>query len=284
MTNIDPAVPERLGDYEPVERIGRGPYCVVWRARRAADGAEFALKVLEPRYAGDERRAARFEAEARLSLSLRHPHVVRVHEVVVPPRSALPFFVMDLMTGGQVGQFRGCAPGEFPRLVRIFIEVCEALEYIHAAGLVHCDVKPSNVLLDGAGKAALADFGMAASPEQIAEEGAQGGTIAYMAPEQGESLASDPGTSPPVDARSDIYAVGAMMYEVFTGEPPFRGSNRFALMYQRSKADPRPPAEVRPEVPEPLSRAILRAMARSPADRFPSAAALAGALGAVGLI
>jgi serine/threonine-protein kinase len=283
MTNFDPALPDRLGNYVLTEQIGRGPYCVVWRGRREAGGAEFALKVLEPRYAEDGRHVRRFEKEARLSLSLRHPHIVRVHEVIVPPQSPLPFFVMDLMSGGHVGQFRGCAPDAFPRLVRIFGVVCGALDYIREAGLVHCDVKPSNVLLDGAGRAALADFGMAASPEQIAEEGSQGGTIAYMAPEQFESLESEPGAAPPVDARSDVYAVGAMMYEVFCGEPPFRGSNRFALMYQRSKGDPKPPAEVRPEVPEPLSRAILRAMARRPADRFPTAAALAEALAATGL-
>jgi serine/threonine-protein kinase len=275
----EPAAGQPLGNYLLAERLGRGPHCVVWRGLREADGAAFALKVLDPRCAEDPATVSRFEAEAALARSLDHPHIVRVHEVVMPPASPLPFFVMDHLPGGHLGQFRGAAAERFPELVRLFVAVSGALEHIHRRGLVHCDVKATNVLLDAGGRPFLTDFGMAASPDEIAEAGPHGGTIAYMAPEQFETMSSGPGGAP-VGPPADVYALGVLMYEVFTGQMPYRAGNRFALMYQRGTSDPRPPWEVRPEVPESLGRVILKAMAREPDERYPTAGAVAEALGA----
>ena len=277
MTTSTPENPGRLGDYSLLENLGHGPYCTVWRGRRGAAGPDVALKVLKPFYAENPTVVAHFEREARLAQTLAHPHIVRVHEVRTCPEAGLPFFVMDFHPGGNLGRFRGAPAAQFPAVVRILGEVCAALDYLHGRSLVHCDVKASNVLLDGADRSYLADFGMAASPEQLAQEGAAGGTIGYMPPEQFESLGAEPGAGR-VDARSDLYALGVLMYEIFTGERPFKGANRFALLYQRLKAPPRPPSELRDDIPPPLADVILKAMARDPADRFQSAAELGAAL------
>jgi serine/threonine-protein kinase len=272
--------PERLLDYALLEQIGRGPWCSVWRVRRG-NGPEQALKRLEPRYQDDPARVARFEAEARLAQSLVHPHIVRVHEVAGHDRAPQPFFVMDLLPGGSVGQFRGLELPRLPFLRELLARVCDALGWLHGQGLVHCDVKPSNILLDGQGRPYLTDFGMAASPEQLAAEGASGGTVVYMAPEQMESLAQHGPASGAFDGRADLYAVGVLLYELLTGELPFRASNRFALLYQRSRTVPKAPSALRPELPADLDALVLRALAADPAGRFASAAELAAALRAV---
>jgi len=267
-----------LGEYELMRQIGRGPLATVWMARRSSDSREMALKVLDQHHAENRDRRARFEHEAQLAQSLVHPHVVPVHEVLLPPAVPLPMFVMDLLPGGNIGQFRGAPPAQFGAVTGLLAQVCGALSFIHDRGLVHCDVKASNILLDGAGQAFLADFGMTGTPDDIAQEGPRGGTILYMSPEQFASLSEGPDSAHPVDARSDIYSLGVLMYELFAGEPPFRASNRFALMYQRLTGTPRAPAQVRPEVSPRLSQAILKALAREPADRFASTAELAKVL------
>jgi len=267
-----------LGEYELVRQMGRGPLATVWMAYRSRDGRQMALKVLEQRYAENPDRRERFEHEARLAQSLVHPRIVLVHEVLMPPAVPLPMFVMDLLPGGSIGQFRGSPAAQFGAVTTLLAQVCEALSCIHDRGLVHCDVKASNILLDDAGQAYLADFGMTGTPDDIAQEGPRGGTILYMSPEQFASLSEGPDSAHPVDARSDIYSLGVLMYELFTAEPPFRASNRFALMYQRLTAIPRTPSLVRPEIPQRLSQAILKALAREPADRFASANELAKAL------
>jgi serine/threonine-protein kinase len=268
---------ESLRDYTLLEQIGRGPLCSVWRCRRG-DGPELALKQLDPRYQDDVARIERFEAEARLAQSLIHPHIVRVHEVVGREESPLPFFVMDLLTGGAISQFRGLELDRLPHLRQLLAGVCDALEHIHQRGLVHCDVKPSNILLDGQGQPFLTDFGMAASAEQLAREGATGGTVVYMAPEQMESITQHGPASRPFDGRADVYALGVLLYELTTGEPPFKASNRFALLYQRSKTIPKAPSVVRPGLPADLDSLVLRALAGDPAGRFASAAEMAAAL------
>jgi serine/threonine-protein kinase len=272
------ASPERVPGYSLVEQIGQGPACTVWRCRPDLGGADLALKRLEARYRDDPAMAERFEAEARLSLSLRHPHVVRVYEVVGRDASALPFFVMDLLPGGSVARFRGADDERLPEALGALALVCDALDYIHRRGLVHCDVKPSNVLLDGEGRPYLTDFGMAASPERLAREGTAGGTVAYMAPEQLESLAVRGPASRPLDGRADVYAVGVLLYEVLTGGQPFRASNRFSLLYKRSKATPREPSSLRPGLPAGLDALTLRALAADPAARVGGAAEMAAAL------
>jgi eukaryotic-like serine/threonine-protein kinase len=277
--DLTTAIPEHLGDYTLIEQIGAGPNGVVWRSRRGSEPTdEVALKILAPQYAGDAARIARFEREARLAQSLDHPHIVRVHQVVSPPDAPLPFFAMDYLRGGEIGRLRRCPAEEIPSLIEILAQVCDALEYVHGRGLVHCDVKASNILLDEARRPFLTDFGMTASAEDLAQEGPHGGTIQYMAPEQFESLMEGANAKSRVDGRSDNYAIGLLLYDLLTGEPAFKGANRFALMYQRMNHDPKPPSHLRPDLPAPLEAIVLRALASRPERRFPTAAALSTAL------
>jgi serine/threonine-protein kinase len=276
--NVDPPAPAPVPGYELLEQIGQGPTCTVWRCRSCHGGPDLALKRLQTRYQNDASRIVQFEAEARLSLSLQHPNIVRVYEVVGAALSPLPFFVMDLLPGGSLDRFRGAADTELPAALEAIAGVCMALEYIHRRDLVHCDVKPSNVLLDAGGRPHLTDFGMACSPEQLALEGAIGGTVAYMAPEQLESVAQQAPSSRPFDGRADIYSVGVLLYEVLTGKQPFRASNRFSLLYQRSRVAPPPPSSLRPGLPARLDALVLRALASDPAARIGRAREMADIL------
>jgi serine/threonine-protein kinase len=284
--NRPSTIPGQLHEYDLLEEVGRGPLCAVCRARWRADGSEVALKVLAPRYAEDAVRVQRFEDEAVLAQSLQHPHIVRVLRVVSQRESPLPFYVMEYLTGGNIGRYRTAWAGRLPELLRLVEGVCAALEYIHGRGLVHGDVKPTNVLLDGRGVAYLADFGTTADAAVLAAAGPSGGTIPYMAPEQFAAFAigpaeGKPGSSAPaVDARSDLYSLGVLLYDVFVGELPFRGSNRFALLYQRHTSEPEPPPDVWAAIPPDVRAVIVKAMARAPTDRFQTAAEFATALGA----
>jgi serine/threonine protein kinase len=266
---------DRLGDYELTAQVGRGPTCSVWRAQ-AGDGGQFALKVLEPPYLLDPAWVARFVAEAELAQSLVHQHIVRIHGVsAAPPR---PYFVMDWINGGNLSRLRKVPLSDLSSAISILADACAALDYVHSRKLVHCDIKASNVLLDDQSQCYLADFGMAASPAELAESGSRGGTIHYISPEQFASATDGPSAATVVDARTDIYSLGVLMYELFTGEPPFTASNRFSLMYQRSCSDPRPPSAVRPDLPAKIDSIVLRAMARDLESRFSSAAELGWAL------
>lgn len=271
-----------LGEYELLEQLGRGPNCAVWRSRRKGREPEVALKVLDRRYADDARRCSRFVAEADLARSLEHPHIVRVHDIITTDSSPQPFFTMDLLPGGTIGGQKAPAGSELARLIRMLGAVCSALDYIHSKGLVHCDVKASNVLLDAERTHPfLADFGMAASPEEIEQDGSRGGTIVCMSPEQFLSFAGDCSDGPVVDCRSDIYSLGVLMYHVLTGHLPFSGSNRYSLLYQRMLSDPPPVSRFRDDLPAELEAIIQRAMHRNPDHRFQTASELADALAAV---
>lgn len=257
-----PELPARLGEYAVLGEIGRGPsgfVCLV----RGPDGREFAAKVLHPRYADDAERVSRFEREAATAQSLSHPHVVRVHRVVTSLASPLPFYLMDHLTGGHVGRFRGAATAA---VLRNLADVCDALHFVHSRGLVHFDVKPPNILLGADGRAYLADFGTT-----VAAAGPiPGGTLPYMAPEH---LAGED-----ADRRADVYSAGVVLYELAAGELPFTASNPFALQYQVRGADGPPRTGRAESIPDDLWAVIGRAMAPDPDRRFPTAAAMAAAL------
>jgi serine/threonine-protein kinase len=284
LTDLLTDIPRQLHEYDLLDEVGRGPLCAVCRARWRVDGSEVALKVLDPRYAEDTDRVLRFEDEAMLAQSLRHPHIVAVHRVITQRESPLPFYVMDYLRGGNIGRYRAAWVGRLPELLRLMDGVCAALEYIHVRGLVHGDIKPTNVLLDGRGAAYLTDFGTTAAAADLAATGPTGGTVPYMAPEQFAAFAMGPaegnpaGSVPPVDARADLYALGVLLYDLFVGELPFRGSNRFALLYQRLTTDPEPPPDVWAAVPSDIQSVVVKAMARAPTGRFQTAAEFATAL------
>lgn len=267
----------RIGPYRIEAELGAGAQATVYRAHDTATGRDVAVKVLSVDLAHDPTLRARFEREARLVAGLGHPAVVPVHgagEV-----SGQAYICMDLIDGGSL-QTRleaegALAPAPATAVLR---RVAEALDHAHAAGLVHRDVKPGNILIDGAGDAYLSDFGLArvtADAERLTRTGMWVGTLEYMAPEQIRAQRVGPA--------ADLYALAAVAYEALTGRPPFVRGNPADLMQAHLADAPRPASALRPEMAA-ADAVLARGLAKEPAERFGSAAAfvhaLSGALGA----
>jgi len=242
----------------------------VFRARDERSGEEVALKVLKG--AGDDPSLLdRFKREGRLLAELDHPGIVGLRgELSVTGGQA--YYAMELVEGQdlrQVLRARGALPAE--EAIRIAQEVLAALAYAHARDVIHRDVKPPNVLLDGAGRARLADFGLARVLESsgLTRTGTVLGTPEYMAPEQAEGQ--------PSEARTDIYALGVLLYELVSGAPPFRAERPLAVLRAHCEA-PVPPLRSPHGLPSGLEGVLRRALAKAPAARWPSALAMAQAL------
>ena len=243
----------------------------VFKAYEASLDRYVALKVLPPEFLHDPTFAERFRREAQTIARLEHPQIIPIFAYDIDAESGTPWMAMRLISGGSLSQRikRGrLAPAECARILK---DVADALDYAHSAGVIHRDVKPQNVLLDDSGRVYLADFGIAKMVEASAhmtQTGMITGTPQYMAPEQalGKSI----------DKSIDIYALGIVAYELFTGRVPFSADTPVAvLMKQASEPMPLPPVT---EVQEEVTRAILRATAKDPAARWPSASAFARAV------
>jgi len=266
------AAPRTLGHYRLLEAIGRGGMGVVYAALDTRLGRRVAVKLVSEG-AGEELRA-RFRREARSMARLgKHPNLVQIHDV--GEDGGRVYLVMDLVPGPTLAHLLREGPLAPARAAAIGEKVARALAHLHAHGLVHRDVKPSNVLLGADGEPQLSDLGLvldAGDGERLSATGAILGTPSYMAPEQAES----PGA---VDARADVYGAGALLYHAVTGRPPFDGESwamTVALVLEGSP--PRPRALAR-EVGRDLEAVIERAIEREPGRRYPSAQALADDLG-----
>ena len=262
-----------LGPYRIIEPVGRGGMASVFKAYEASLDRYIALKVLPPEFLHDPTFAERFRREAQTVARLEHPQIIPIFAYDIDTETGTPWMAMRLISGGSLSQRikRGrLAPAESARILK---EVADALDYAHSAGVIHRDVKPQNVLLDDAGRVYLADFGIAKMVESTAhmtQTGMITGTPQYMAPEQalGKSI----------DKSIDIYALGIVAYELFTGRVPFSADTPVAvLMKQASEPMPLPPVS---EVQEEVTRAILRATAKDPAARWATASAFARAISA----
>jgi serine/threonine-protein kinase len=265
---------DALRDRYLLEReLGRGGMAIVYLARDLRHDRHVALKVLLPSLArslGGER----FLREIRTAARLQHPHVLSVHDS--GDADGLLWFTMPYVEGETLRR-RLEREGQLtlPDALRIGREVADGLDFAHRHGVIHRDVKPENILLSE-GHALIADFGISRAlagdddGEALTETGVSVGTPAYMSPEQASGQA--------VDARTDIYALGAVLYEMLAGEPPFTGPTPQAVIAKRFHTDAVPLRAVRPTVPEHVDRAVSRALARVPADRFASATELARAL------
>ncbi len=277
MTVPHPTLSDRmaaaLGDGYRIEReVGSGGMALVFAARDLRHNRLVAVKVLRPELAfslGDER----FLREIELAAGLQHPHILPVYDSGAG--EGLLYYVMPFVEGEALSD-RLAREGALPIIeaVRLAREICSALAYAHARGIVHRDVKPENVLLS-AGHALVADFGIAravsAAGGRLTATGLAVGTPMYMSPEQ--ALGGDD-----VDARADLYSLGCVLYEMLTGAEPFSGPSLQAILAQ-SITGPRPRArKLRPEVPPALEAIVTRALAREPADRFPDAEAMGSAL------
>ncbi|MFI5460592.1 MAG: protein kinase [Isosphaerales bacterium] len=262
-----------LGPYRVLELLGYGGMGIVFRVRDDVLDRVVALKVLRPALAHGRDRA-RFVREARAAARVRHDHVVEVYSVA-NPGDGLPYIVMECLDGPTLAEAIRRAGRLGPReAASVALQVAEGLAAAHAVGLVHRDIKPSNVMLDPAKRRTkITDFGLArpaGQSSEVTQDRAAVGTPAYMSPEQARGEA--------VDARSDVYSLGATLYEALTGEPPFRGTAG-SVLRQVIDMDPRPPRRINSALPRDIETICLKAMARDPAARYPTARDLADDLG-----
>lgn len=255
------------GRYEVVKRIGTGSMGHVYVCRHLElPGHLVATKVLFPDVAADRIASTRFRNEVLASYKLSHPNVVRAYEFIND--GDLVAYTMEYVGGGDLANRLIDPSNQMPmaEVVRILSEMCLGVQAIHDAGIVHRDLKPENILLTEAGTVKIGDFGIARTGQSrgLTEHGGVVGTIDYVSPEY--MMDSK------VDWRSDIYAIGILAYEMITGDSPFRGESVIASMKKRLIADPAPPSSLRAECSKALDSIVLRAMARSPEDRYQSAA------------
>lgn len=266
---------ERIGGYDVEEHLGGGGMGVVYRARDVRLGRPVALKFLPPHLAMHPEADERFVREARAAAALEHPHVATIHEIG-QTENARRYIAMAYYEGETLKQ-KIERNGAFPveQAIRYAEQISEALSAAHEAGIVHRDVKPANVMVTGDGAVKLLDFGLAqaAAETRLTETGRQPGTAAYMSPEQARGEEVDP--------RTDLWALGALLYEMLTGERPFEGKRRTAILHAVLHDEPPSLAERRPEVSPTLAQVVHRCLEKNLENRYPSAEALRDDLRAV---
>jgi len=272
-TTAPPAQGQRLGKYELVAELARGGMGVVYKARDTVLNRVVAIKMILSGAMATEAERERFRREAALAAKLDHPNVVPIYEV--GEQDGFLYFTMRLVEGGSLAS-RMDRYREDPMAAAGLIEtLANAVEYANRQGFIHCDLKPSNVLIDRDGTPQITDFGLArqaSSEDSLAASGAILGTPSYMAPEQAS------GQRDAIGPATDVHGLGAILYELLAGRPPFRMTTTMETVMQAIYCDPLPPRELRPQVPRELEQVCLKCLEKSPKDRYPTAEALAGEL------
>ncbi len=266
--------PKKLGRYKIVRELGRGAMGVVYEGHDPLVGRRVAIKtarrdLLESSPRTDEL-MERFLREARAAGALNHPNIVTIYDA--GEEDGVAYIAMEFLDGTDLSKLiekqRRFTVDE---TIRITATVCGALSHAHANGVIHRDIKPSNIVMLANGTLKVADFGIArVSDSQLTQEGSMIGTPHYMSPEQFMGH--------PVDGRSDVFSVGVILYELLTGEKPFFGNSLNAVMHKVLHVEPVPPRQLNYAVADCLSRIVMKALSKSPADRYASAGDLCAAL------
>jgi putative two-component system response regulator len=260
----------KLGAYEVLERIGRGGMATVYRAYHPALDREVAIKVLPEFFADSLEYRERFQHEARLVARLKHPNILEVFDFASD--EGVAYIVMELVTGGTLESCIG-SPMRLEDVLDILSPIAAALDYAHSRGVLHRDVKPSNILMRGDGTPVLADFGLSRltqASHRLTEAGVVVGTAEYMSPEQAADR--------PLGPASDRYALAVVAYEMFTGRVPFEGTSTGALLVAHMTRAVPPTHELEGTLTAHVESVLRRGLAKDPGDRYPSAAAFVKAL------
>ena len=254
---------KRIGDYEVLAEIGRGGMGKVFRVRNVLSDRIDAMKVLLPDLVESQELAARFLREIKVLAALNHPHIAALRTALTADNQLV--MIMEYVEGQSLAQRLRHGAIPTPQAVAYIDQVLDALDYAHKQHVVHRDIKPANMMVTPAGVVKLMDFGIARAKgdQTLTAVDTTTGSLGYMSPEQVHGK--------PTDGRSDLYSVGISLYEMVTGERPFKSNSDFAVMLAQVNEQPRPPIELLPALSPALNEIILKAIAKDPAARFQSA-------------
>jgi len=266
---------EALAHYRIIAKIGEGGMGVVYKGLDMHLDRSVALKVLPPESVADAERRRRFTQEAKAASALNHPNIITVYDI--SSTDGVDFIAMEYVEGHTLGQLIGNRRMPLKQVLSYATQIADGLGKAHAAGIIHRDLKPSNIMITSEDKVKILDFGLAklvatsglgdgeptaSAVESLTKEGRLLGTAAYMAPEQAEGK--------PVDARSDIFSLGLILYEMLTGRRPFRGDTKLAMITAMLHDEPTPPSQIVPELPAEVERAVMRCLRKDPQRRWQS--------------
>lgn len=257
--------------YEMGSPLGKGGMAHVYRGTDRVLDRTVAIKVLSGKYAGDDSFVTRFRREAQAAAGLNHANIVGVYDTGDEGR--MHYIVMEYVEGETLGDvLRREGRLDPDRAAAVAAQVATALQAAHEKGLVHRDVKPGNVMVDREGRVKVVDFGIAraAADDTLTQTGHVLGTASYLSPEQAQGR--------PVDARSDVYSLGCVLYQMLTRRAPFEGDTPVAIAYKHVNETPPRPSELEPSIPSYLDEAVMRALEKDPDARFPTAEAFRAAI------
>ena len=269
---------QTISHYHILEKLGGGGMGVVYKAEDTRLRRYVALKFLPEEQSGDRQTLKRFEGEARAASALNHPNICTIYEI--DEHGGQPFIAMEFLDGQTLQSLLVDRPVELPRALQIAIEIADAVAAAHAGGIIHRDLKPANIFITRRGHAKVLDFGLAKmgmhlaagaategrSVNPVTEPGVILGTVAYMSPEQTRGE--------PLDASSDVFSIGVVLYEVFARRHPFRAASTLAWMHEIASTNPLLLSVLRPELPPELDLIIQRALAKDRLRRYSSASEL----------